>query len=103
MRRSRSALVILAVTLLTSSSVGAYLKLGLDVNGRTVGVRWSQMPIRYFITNRDINGVTAPQLQTVVQQGLDTWAKVPTVTMSSQFVGFTNADPSVDDGISAIG
>jgi hypothetical protein len=103
MRRSRSALVILAVTFLTSSSVAAYLKLGVDVNGRTVGVRWSQMPIRYFVTNRDINGVTAPQLQTVVQQGLDTWGKVPTVTMSSQFVGFTNADPAVDDGISVIG
>jgi hypothetical protein len=103
MRRSRLALVTLVATLLTTSGVGAYLKLGLDFNGRTVGVRWSQMPIRYFVTNRDTSGVTAPQLQIAVQQGLDTWAKVPTVSVSSQFVGFTSAEPSADDGMSVIG
>ena len=81
----------------------AYLKLGRELNGRTVGLRWTSMPVRYFVTNRDVPGVTANQLQAAAQQGFAAWARVPGVALSAQFVGFTGAEPFVDDGINVIG
>ena len=35
---------------------------GRAVGGRTVTLAWRQFPIRYFVTNRDVDGVTAQQL-----------------------------------------
>ena len=103
MRRLASIAAILIAVALSASNLDAYLKLGVDINGRTVGVRWTKTPIPYFVTNRDVAGVTAPQLQTAVQQGFTAWAGVPTVSFVAQFGGFTNAEPFVDDGTSVIG
>ena len=103
MKRGPAIAAVLAVCVLGNSSVDGYLKLGIDLNGRTVGVRWNNMPIRYFITNRDVAGVTALQLQTAVERGFAAWAAVPTVSLSTQFGGFTNAEPFVDDSTSVIG
>jgi len=103
MRRLFAIIAVGVAGLLSSPSVDAYLKLGFEVNGRTVGARWNSMPIRYYVTNRDVGGATALQLQAAVQQGFDTWAKVPTIALSSQFAGFTDAEPFVEDGASVIG
>jgi hypothetical protein len=79
-----------------------YLKLGTTVNGRVVSIRWTG-PIPYFVTNRDVPGVTAPQLQAAVQRAFGTWSAVDGVQISSQAVGFTGADPFEDDFMSVIG
>lgn len=93
-----------AATLVCSGSVlSAYLTFGVDVNGRTIGLRWATMPIRYFVTNRDVADVTAPQLQSAAQQAFGAWAAGPTVSISSQFGGFTSAEPSKEDGVNVIG
>jgi len=97
-----AAIAIIAAAALTPV-VHAYLKIGSDVNGKSVSVRWARMPIKYFVTNRDVPGVTALQLQTAAQRGLDTWAKTPAVTISSQFGGFVSAEAGDNDGANVIG
>jgi hypothetical protein len=101
-RIGASAVWIVAV-LVAAPTLRAYLTFGFELNGKNIAVRWNSMPVRYFITNRDVPGATASQLQAAAQQGFAAWAKTPAVTLSAQFVGFTSAEPSVDDGISVIG
>ena len=81
----RHAAIVAAAAIVLTASVHGYLKLGSIVNGRTVSVRWANMPVKYFVTNRDVPNVTAQQLQTAIQRGLDTWAKTPAVTISSNW------------------
>jgi hypothetical protein len=94
---------VVAAILMSGSASQAYLKLGTDVAGKLVGLHWTAFPIRYFVTNRDVPGVTAPQLQQAVGSALSTWAAVPHVAISSQFVGFTGAAPISGDGMTVIG
>ena len=107
MRALRAAGVILlcSVSLFAlSRSVEAYLKIGTKVsNGGVVSIRWGGFPVRYFITNRDVAGVTAPQLQQAVDRAFHTWQAVPNVGLSSQFVGFTGLSPSSAVGANVIG
>ena len=103
MSRRAATLVLMACAIAFTPPARAYLKLGFSLNGRQISVRWQKFPIRYFVTNRDVPGVTAVQLQTAVQAGLDTWARTPTVSISSQFAGFTNIEPFVDDSTNVIG
>ncbi len=99
------ALITLAVALAFSPGAAGYLKLGQQVGNAVIGIQWSQgqLPIRYFVTNRDVAGVTAPQLQTATALAFGSWTTVPDVAVSSQFVGFTGANPFVDDGLNVIG
>ena len=55
------------------------------------------------MTNRDVDGVTAAQLQTVVDRTFGTWGSVPGVSLPAQFVGFTGADPGSSPGSTVIG
>ena len=99
----RALVTVLALALFTSTAT-AYLKFGVEVNsGDVVGVRWDEMPIRYFVTNRDVPGVTATQLQATVARAFAAWAAVPDVGISTNFAGFVNAEPSIEDGASVIG
>jgi len=61
------------------------------------------LPIRYFVTNRAVGGVSAQQLQTAVVTAFATWAAVPTAQVSHQFAGFTANAPALSDGITTIG
>lgn len=82
----------------------AYLKIGfIGSDGRIQGLKWDRMPIRYLVTNRDVPGVTATQLQDAVDRAFDEWASAPAVSISTQFVGFTSIEPGPDDGVSVIG
>jgi predicted Zn-dependent protease len=87
-----TAAVVLAGLSAGGPALHAYLKLGTNEGGQLVNLRWNTFPVRYFITNRDVPGVTAPQLQQAVDRAFATWAAVPDVSLSSQFVGFTSAD-----------
>jgi hypothetical protein len=81
----------------------AYLKLGTRIGSRVVDLRFKTFPIRYFVTNRDVPGVTAPQLQQSVERAFASWAAVPNVGLSSQFVGFTGLNPLSGDNANVIG
>ena len=102
MSRVRAALLLAAI-LLSAPALDAYLKLGADVGGKLVSLHWASFPIRYFVTNRDVGGVSAPQLQQAVGRALATWAAVPGASISSEFVGFTGAEPLSGDGMTVIG
>ena len=102
MRRICAAAATVAL-MLSAPALHAYLKLGTRVGANLVPLQWKAFPIRYFVTNRDIAGVTAPQLQQAVASALSTWASTPDVSISSQFVGFTGAAPQSGDGKTVIG
>ena len=95
--------IALAALVLAAPAVFAYMPLGTSVNGRSVQTRWTSMPIRYFVTNRGTNGVTAAEFQTAVAASFSTWSQVPTASLSASFAGFTNAEPVRDDGATVIG
>lgn len=85
-----------------SLSLQAYLKLGVVVGTTLVGIRWDRQ-VDYLVTNRDVDGVTAPQLQGAIDRAFATWASTPRVAISHRFVGFTEALPVTGDAISVIG
>ena len=91
------------LVVVASAAAQAYLKIGFPVNGRVVPIKWTAFPIRYLVTNRDVDGVTAAQLQTVVDRTFGTWGSVPGVSLPAQFVGFTGADPGSSPGSTVIG
>jgi hypothetical protein len=97
------AVAVIALVLAAVIPAAAYLKLGSRVGNRTVTLSWNHFPIRYFVTNRDVDGVTAAQFQTAVQRAFDTWHAVPNTATSSQFAGFTQAAPRADDGATTLG
>ncbi len=102
-RRRWAAAVTLVWLVAAGERPAAYLKLGYRVGTRTVSLRWPRMPVRYFVTDRDIPGVTAPQLQAAAARAFGTWEQVASAQVSATFVGFTGADPFQEDGMSVIG
>ena len=99
-----AGLVCVAALLALTRRVDAYLKIGTHVsNGSVVTIHWNSFPIRYFVTNRDVPGVTAPQLQLAIDRAFHTWQAVPNLGLSSQFVGFSGVTPSNGNGANVIG
>jgi hypothetical protein len=92
--------LIVAVAVVPTSG---YLKLGTRAQGRTVSLRWEDFPIRYFVTNRAAAGVTAQDFQSAVSRAFATWDAVETAETSSEFVGFTQANPVSGDGATVLG
>lgn len=95
-----AAALILA---LCSTDTDAYLKLGTRIGDRLITLRFATMPIRYFVTNRDVPGVSAPQLREAAARAFASWAAVPQVQISSEFVGFTGASPLSGDNANVLG
>jgi hypothetical protein len=81
----------------------AYLKFGVPVNGRNVIVRWAQSPVRYFVSDTAVPGVTASDFQNAVARAFANWQAVPTASISYQLAGVTSAQPGSDDGASVLG
>jgi hypothetical protein len=103
MRRSASILVCLACIAAFAPGLDAYLKLGTRVSGRTVSLEWKQFPIRYFVMNRGVPGVTPNQFLNTIIHAFSVWESVEGVSLSSQFAGFTSAAPLDDDSVSVVG
>jgi hypothetical protein len=103
MRRSLLALLVASLIGGAPTPAQAYLKLGARVGGRTVTLRWGNPPVRYFVTDRNAGGVSASQLQQAVTRGFESWEAVDTATLTSEFVGFTGANPVSGDGLTTLG
>jgi hypothetical protein len=104
MRRPQLAAgLALAVALVLTVPAAAYLKLGTRVGNRTESLRWRQFPIRYFVSNASVPGVTPQQFQSAVTASFGVWHSVPNTETSSTFVGFVQASPFVEDGMNVIG
>jgi hypothetical protein len=105
MTRGRFFRVIAIATLLAieSQPAFAYLQFGVTVSGRQVTVKWPQGPVRYFVANAGVPGVTAADFQAAVGRAFATWEALPTASITYQFAGLTAAAPARDDGLSTLG
>lgn len=100
----RAAVCVLVLSGLPDAPAMAYLKLGSDVNGRTVSLEWpARTPVRYFIADGGAAGVSAPQFRDAVVRGFDTWQAVDTASVRFEFAGFVGGHPLDQDGASVIG
>jgi hypothetical protein len=84
-RRSKYAIAVLimaAMLFAQSAPAFAYLKFGVQASGGPVPLKWTRTPIR---------------------RAFSTWQAVPTASIAYQFVGFTAALPSQEDGQSTLG
>ena len=86
-----------------ASPASAYLRLSSEVAGREIGLQWNQFPVRYFLTDRDVTGVTPTQFRDALARAFSAWQDVPTASITFAFVGFTSAEPFDDDGMSTLG
>ncbi len=103
LRRLVAGSLVLVVAAWAPAPAAAYLKLGGRANGRTVQLRWERLPMRYFITNSGVSGVTPAQFQTAVDRAFQSWQDVPTSSFSGTFAGFTPASARDDDGMTVLG
>ena len=102
-RFARGAAAVAAVVAVLAVPAAAYLKLGTRIGDRTVSLQWRQFPIRYFITDAGVPGVTPQQFQAAVTRAFSTWQAEENSEISSTFVGFVQSPPFVEDGANVIG
>jgi hypothetical protein len=81
----------------------AYLKFGVRVAGRQVTLKWAQTPVRYFLNDQGVAGVTPSDFQDAIGRAFATWQAVPTSSIAYQFGGFVSARPQDEDGLSTLG
>ncbi len=100
----RAVLPVLALTAALQAPAHAYLKLGSNVNGRTISLQWpARTPVRYFVSDRGVEGVSAPQFRDAVGRGFDAWQAVDTASIGFQFGGFVGGRPLDQDGANVVG
>jgi hypothetical protein len=103
MRRLLALAALIGLTIGTAAPVHAYLKFGFRVGNDTVDVRWPDGPIRYFVNERDIPGVTAGDFRSAIGRAAGTWQAVPGVRLRFEDQGFTTAAPVGLDGRNTLG
>lgn len=101
-RRVAWCVCVLLVALATAPAQ-AYLKFGVDVGGRTVPVRWAPGPIRYFIFERDVGGVSAQAFSEAIGRATTTWNAVPGLPVTFSAQGLTRSQPLEADGRTTLG
>ena len=70
LRRWCGLMVAIAMLLGHARPALAYLKFGFEANGREVTLKWTTTPVRYFVTNQGVSGVSATDFQAAVGAGL---------------------------------
>jgi len=94
---------VLCLVAAATATVSAYLHLSVNARGQDMPLTWKQMPVRWFSGTAEASGVTASQFEAAVNSAFAAWEAVPTASVRFQFVGFTSATPSDDDGLSVVG
>jgi hypothetical protein len=92
-----------ALAVLPHEPAHAYLKFGFRIGDRTVDVRWSQQPIRYFVNERDVPGVTASDFRAAAARAAATWQGAEGAQVAFELVGTTGAPPGQIDGRTTLG
>ena len=101
--RGRLAVVLAVALAALPVRAEAYLKFGVELGGQLVPVRWSAGPIRYFVTERDIPGVSAQAFADAIARSAATWDALPELPVSFSAQGFTRSQPLEVDGRSTLG
>jgi len=102
-RPIRAALLGLLCAILWGVTGAAYLKYGVRVDGRTQALRWTTLPVRYFLNDHVPAGLTPASFEGAVQKACASWAAVPTAGVSFHLVGAIDSPPLEQDGVSTIG
>lgn len=103
-RRATAVAVVLTLLFVQAQPAFAYLKFGVRAGGQQVTLRWTQMPVRYAVSDRlSVPGVSIADFQAAVGRAFETWQAVPTATIAYQFAGVTAAIPGDEDGLSTLG
>ena len=93
----------LALAVAAADPAAAYLKLGVRAGDRLVTLRWTQLPVRYFVNDAGAPGVTAQQFREAIDRAFATWQAVPTSSFAATFAGFTSARPLDEDNMNVLG
>jgi hypothetical protein len=102
--RQVTATIVAAMLLIAVPSPAvAYLKLGTGTGSTAKPLHWPLMPVRYYVTDRGIPGVTASMLEGAVFNAAQSWQNVSSASITYQFGGFTSSLPDQDDGFSVLG
>jgi hypothetical protein len=101
----RRLVSLIAAALLIGQPIPAlaYLKFGVPIRGQQITVKWAQTPVRYFVSDSGVPGVSATDLQNAAGRAFATWQAVPTASITYQLAGITSASPGSDDGSSVLG
>jgi hypothetical protein len=102
-RRSLVAAIAAAFVFGGTRDAAAYLKFGVHAGGRTVTLKWSRVPVRYFVANQTVPTVDANAFAAAMMRAFATWQEVATSSITYEFVGFTAAAPDAADGMSTLG
>ena len=102
-RRLLATAAAAGLVLACAPAADAYLKLGARIGTGLVNLKFNTFPVRYFITSRDVPGVSATQLQQSVGRAFASWGGIANTGVSSQFAGFTGATPVNGDNANVIG
>jgi hypothetical protein len=100
---TRRLTLLLAVLLSSPPLAEAYLHFTTTLGDRSLTVKWVEMPVRWFLTDRAAPGVSVSQFQAVLSRAFATWQAVPTASITFRFAGLTGAEPFEDDNISVLG
>jgi len=103
MKRSLAMVLVTSMVFGSAQPALAYLKFGVTVGGAQMTLKWTQTPVRYFVTDQGVTGVSATDLQAAAGRAFAAWQAVPTASIAYQFAGFTAATPDRDDGLSTLG
>jgi hypothetical protein len=99
-----TAAALVALLMLQPQPAQAYLKFGVRVGNSSVTLKWTQTPVRYFVsTHNTVPGVGLSDFEAAVARAFATWQAVPTSSVSYQYGGRTAAEPGEDDGSSTLG
>ncbi len=102
--RQRAIAVVVAAALVAAPArADAYLKFGVEVGATVVALRWPAGPIRYFVAERDISGVSAQAFADAIGRAAATWDALPGLPVTFSAQGFTRSQPLETDGRSTIG
>lgn len=103
--RSHFTHFVLAMVLALGSPTpaGAYQTFGIQAGSNVVVVKWRTLPVRYYVTDRGTSDVTSTQFRDTASRAFTTWQNVSTAQVSAQFVGFTSAEPTDEDGQNTLG
>jgi matrixin len=103
MRRAAAALIAAAIASAPLPPAEAYLKIGADSGGQTIALAWKQNPIRYFVTDAGVDGVSAVDFRDAVGRAFRTWQDVSSAKVSVEFASFTEAAPLDEDNTNTLG
>jgi hypothetical protein len=86
-----------------SAHPAAYLQLAVDINGRTVPLRWHTSTVQWYVSSQGTAESSPAMLQSSAARAFETWQSVPTASVAFNFAGFTSAVPFDEDGLSVLG